>query len=319
MAAHTDAAAHQASLRKRHDLSTIATMNLSDDEGVARLIQAAKEEDLGDGDLTTALMADAAAPASFRLHAKQRGVFAGCEVAGLVVAAYDESIQIEWSNSAPDGFVIETVPTVLATIEGPLGSILSAERVLLNFLQRLSGIATVTREYVDAVEDTTATIYDTRKTTPGWRVLERYAVRVGSGSNHRDGLYDAVLIKDNHLAGIEIDRLAAAVFEMLNRLPQSGRHGGGGGGGGGGLGQGGAVLSVVGIGVSLLGNCACEGLSHAVAMRDEYGVGTKVALEAAGGITLQTVRDVARTGVDRISVGALTHSAPSLDLSLERV
>ncbi len=192
------------------------------DESVRRLIAIAKEEDLGAGDLSAGLLPDPSAPAEFRLLGKQDGVVAGVDIAQAVLATYDAGIEIEWHEGIGDGTVIDAVPVTLATIRGPLGAVLSAERVLLNFLQRLCGIATVTRRYVDAVAGTSAAVYDTRKTTPGWRTLEKYAVRCGGGRNHRQGLYDAVLIKDNHLAGIEPSRLAGVVFEMLNKLGEQG-------------------------------------------------------------------------------------------------
>jgi nicotinate-nucleotide pyrophosphorylase (carboxylating) len=189
---------------------------------------------------------------------------------------------------------------------------------LLNFLQRLCGVATFTRALVEAVSGTGAAVYDTRKTTPGWRALEKYAVRCGGGRNHRHGLFDAVLIKDNHLSAAEKDHPAPAVYEMLNRLTslavvpdfvevEAGT-----------LDQVEELFKVMGIHLILLDNFAIDELRRAVELRDGYGLGGKVQLEASGGITLKTVREVARTGVDRISVGALTHSAVALDISLER-
>ena len=294
-------------------------MSIMRDNAVLALIAAAKREDLGAGDITTSLMDAPDEPASFQLLAKQAGVFAGRELAAGVLREYDPAITIEFAPAGRDGAIIDVPPQVLATLLGPLGAVLSAERVLLNFLQRLSGIATLTRRYVAAVAGTDAAIYDTRKTTPGWRALEKYAVRCGGGFNHRQGLYDAVLIKDNHLAGVTPARLPAMIFEMLNRLHASGR----------------AVdfvevevdtleqmeplLGVTGIDVLLLDNFASDDLRRAVALRDDYGLRGKVALEASGGITLDTVRSVAETGVERVSVGAITHSAVSIDLSLERV
>ena len=297
---------------------TIARMSIADDAQVARLIEAARHEDLGQGDLSTGLLPNLSEPATFRLVAKQRGVFAGREIAPAVLRAYDEAIEVEWTGLGTDGATIEEVPVELATLRGPLGTILSAERVLLNFLQRLCGVATLTRTFVEAVASTDAAIYDTRKTTPGWRALEKYAVRSGGGRNHRMGLYDAVLIKDNHLAGVDPPRLAAHVFDMLNRLAagevkpalievEVDR-----------LEQVEKLFGVVGIDVILLDNFTLEEMRAAVAMRDGLGLRGKVALEASGGVTLGTVRSVADTGVDRIAVGALTHSAVAIDLSLER-
>ncbi len=288
------------------------------DKSVERLIAMAKEEDLGGGDLSAGLLPDPSARGEFRLLGKQRGVLAGVEVAQSVLGAYDSGIEIEWTSAGVDGARIEAPPVVLATICGPLGAVLSAERVLLNFLQRLSGIATLTQRYVEAVAGTKAGVYDTRKTTPGWRVLEKYAVRCGGGRNHRQGLYDAVLIKDNHLAGIEPGRLAGRVFEMLNQLSEisakpsfvevEADE----------LAQVEALLKVVGIDVILLDNFSPADMSAAVEMRNDEGLAGKVSLEASGGITLESIREVAQTGVDRISVGAITHSATAIDISLER-
>ncbi|MBU0717890.1 MAG: nicotinate-nucleotide diphosphorylase (carboxylating), partial [Planctomycetes bacterium] len=165
------------------------------DENMAKLIAMAKLEDLGDGDLSSGLLGDATAEGDFRLLAKEPGVFCGVETAPAVLRAYSSAIEVDWAAAGVDGGRIANPPAVLATIRGPLGVVLSAERVLLNFLQRLSGIATHTRRFVDAVAGTEAVITDTRKTTPGWRALEKYAVRCGGGTNHRLGLYDAVLIK----------------------------------------------------------------------------------------------------------------------------
>ncbi len=294
-------------------------MTSIDQNALRTLIDIAKSEDLGTGDLSSALLENSSEQVRFRLLAKMPGVFAGVRVAEHVLHAYDGSLEIDWTSAGSDGAVLDDNETELATITGPLGSILSAERVFLNFLQRLSGIATVTREFVDAVADTEAAILDTRKTTPGWRALEKYAVRCGGGQNHRSGLFDAVLIKDNHLAGIEPGRLASALFEMLNRLSEgevkpsfvevevdS-------------LLQLGELLKVVGIDIILLDNFSDRQLREAVAMRDSFGLREKVLLEASGGVTLKTVRAIALAGVDRISVGAITHSAPALDLSLERI
>lgn len=294
-------------------------MSIASDESVLQLIALAKGEDLGAGDVTTGLMADPNQSAEFRLIAKEPGVFAGREIAPLVLEAYDPSIQIEWTDLGADGARLENAPAQLATLRGPLGSILSAERVLLNFLQRLSGVAILTRKFVDAVAGTGAQILDTRKTTPGWRKLEKYAVRVGGGQNHREGLFDAVLIKDNHLSGIEPARLASAVFDMLNRLPEDGPRPSFVEVEADTLGQVDQLLKVVGIDVILLDNFSLENLERAVKLRDGSGLRGKIALEASGSVILDTVRAVAETGVELISVGAITHSVTALDLSLERV
>lgn len=307
--------------RDLHDYNsrpTISLMTLADDEAVAQLIALARREDFGSGDLTAGLMRWPTEEATFALVSKQRGVFAGQEIAAPVLHAYDESIEISWQQARMDGMALEPSPTALATLRGPIGALLSAERVLLNFLQRMSGVASLTRRFVEAVEGTGATILDTRKTTPGWRTLDKYAVRCGGGCNHRQGLYDAVLIKDNHLAKVESGRLAGAVFEMLNRLSESGAAPAFVEIEADTLDQVEQLLTVVGIDVILLDNFAPEDIRSAVTLRDGYGLKGKVALEASGGITLAQARAMAETGVDRISVGALTHSVQALDLSLER-
>ncbi len=294
-------------------------MTLSDNQHIKQLIELAKQEDLGSGDLSSQLLLDPDAPASFRLIAKQPCILAGCEIAQSILHAYDTNIKIQWGESIEDGSLISQIPTQLATLKGPVSVILSAERVLLNFLQRLCGIATLTRTYVDAIASTKASIFDTRKTTPGWRSLEKYAVRCGGGKNHRMGLFDAVLIKDNHIADVDENRTAPTVFALLNKLASSETKpdfveieadt----------LIQVSELFKVVGIDVILLDNFSIADLRQAVQMRDELGLNDKMMLEASGGITLDTVLSVAQTGVDRISVGALTHSASAIDLSLERI
>jgi nicotinate-nucleotide pyrophosphorylase (carboxylating) len=294
-------------------------MELEITDSIRHLIQLAKDEDFGSGDISAALLADPSERAAFDLVMEQAGVFAGRAVTAEILRAYDETIEIQWGTQGIDGRVIESPPTVLATIRGPVGATLSAERVLLNFLQRLSGIATETRRYVDAIAGTDAAIFDTRKTIPGWRALEKYAVQCGGGQNHRMGLYDAVMIKDNHLADVPTERLAGVVFHMLDKLlagpskpkfvtveADS-------------VEQVEQLFKVVGIDVILLDNFPLDDLRRAVQRRDAYGLKGKVALEASGGITLESVRAVAETGVERLSVGAITHSAIASRLKLERV
>lgn len=276
-------------------------------------------EDLGGGDVTTALMADRDEPATFQLVARQVGVLCGLEVAPAVLHAFDPSLAIEWDHDCTDGAAIAAPDRTLATITGSLGGILSAERTLLNFLQRLCGVATMTRAYVDAIAHTSAKVYDTRKTVPGWRALDKYAVHCAGGKNHRTGLFDAVLIKDNHLVGVEAERLSGAVFDMLNRMAAQGIRPDFVEVEADTLEQVEALFDVLGIDVILLDNFTSEELRQAVALRDERGLRGKVRLEASGGITMETIAAVAETGVERISVGAITHSAPALDLALERV
>lgn len=288
-------------------------------EITAQLIALARQEDLGEGDITTALLSDPDSEAEFVLVVKQNGVLAGREIASQVLHAFDPKIRIEWTPECREGGELDQAPTTIARIRGSVRSVLGAERVLLNFLQRLCGVATLTRNFVHTVEGTDAKIYDTRKTIPGFRTLDKYAVRCGGGFNHRRGLFDAVLVKDNHLAGAVTERLGATLFEMLNRLDQLSRkpdfveveaasleqmH---------------ELCKVVSIDVILLDNFSLDDLAQAVNYRDSLGLRGKIELEASGGVTLNTARAIAETGVERISVGAITHSAPALDLSLERL
>jgi nicotinate-nucleotide pyrophosphorylase (carboxylating) len=294
-------------------------MTLADDPRVRRLLELARDEDLETGDVTAALLDDAERIAAFRLVARQPGVFAGQAVGPAILHLYDRGINLSWLEAGRDGGPILGPGAGVARIEGPLGPILAAERVFLNFLQRLCGIATLTRRFVDAARGTAARIFDTRKTVPGWRVLDKYAVRCGGGYNHRMGLHDGILIKDNHLRPADRARTAGAVFAMLNRTDQ-------------GAGRPELVaveaqnladveplLGIVGVNVLLLDNFAVPDLRRAVECRDALGLAGRVALEASGGVTLNNVREVAETGVDRISVGAITHSAPALDLALDRL
>jgi nicotinate-nucleotide pyrophosphorylase (carboxylating) len=295
----------------------IGDVSIDQSDEVRQLIRLAKSEDFGSGDVTSSLLSDRESRAIFRVLLKEKAVICGREAAPAILAEYDPAISCVWENGLEDGTRVDSVPAGVATIRGTIGSVLAAERVLLNFLQRLCGVATMTRRFVDAVAGTGAGIFDTRKTTPGWRVLEKYAVRCGGGHNHRMGLFDAVLIKDNHLAGVETSKLAGRVFEMLNALDpekprpqfvaveaQS-------------VGQVEELLKVVGIDVIVLDNMALEDLGRAVRLRDDLGLRGKVELEASGGIRLENVRRVAETGVERISVGAITHGATAVDLSLE--
>jgi len=283
------------------------------------LAELARAEDLGTrGDITSQLLLPPAGEGPHRLVARQAGVLAGVRIAADVLEAYDRRIELAWVEGMEDGVRFEA-GAELARILGPRLAILAAERVLLNFLQRLCGIATQTRTYMGAVEGTAARIYDTRKTTPGWRLLEKYAVRCGGGRNHRRGLDDAILVKDNHLAGVPTERLAAVIFDMLNQAAtltpppafveveaDS-------------LEQAEALFRVVGVDLVLLDNFSPADLRRAVELRDSLGLKGKVALEASGGVNLETVRTIAETGVDRISIGAITHSAPAVDLALEAV
>jgi nicotinate-nucleotide pyrophosphorylase (carboxylating) len=257
---------------------------------VEELIDRALAEDVGEGDLTTRILVPADARATARIVQKEPGVIAGLEVAAAVFERFDVKL--------------EPAKDVVARLDGPAAGILTAERVALNFLGRLSGIATLTARYVEAVEGTGARILDTRKTTPGMRELEKAAVAAGGGTNHRMGLYDAVLIKENHEA--VAGGLAAATRKALAAAPE------------------GVEVCVecetpedvdialeAGARRLLLDNMTPSELVECVAR-----AGGRATLEASGGVTLENVREIAETGVDFISVGALTHSARALDLSL---
>ncbi len=281
---------------------------------VSTLLDLAIEEDLGEqGDITTKSIVELDRTGHARLITRQPGVLAGIALVEKILDRF--RITDGLTLKAADGQRISTDQT-LAVIDAPLARILTAERTVLNVLGRLCGVATKTRRFVDAVSGTKAEICDTRKTTPGWRALEKYAVACGGGTLHRMGLYDAALYKDNHLAHIPLENLRS-------RLVQSARQA---------RSHYGATFvevecdtleqfeQVLGverglIDYVLLDNMSPDMMRDAVAMRNERG--SAIQLEASGGIALDTVRAVAETGVERISVGAMTHSASWLDLSLD--
>ncbi|MCH8190590.1 MAG: carboxylating nicotinate-nucleotide diphosphorylase [Chloroflexi bacterium] len=275
-------------------------------EGVEDLVRRALDEDAAEADVTTQALVGASETGAGAFLVKAGGVLAGLPVAEAVFHAVDPSVAFQARTA--DGQRVRR-RHVVATVEGPLASLLAGERVALNFLQRLSGIATLTARYVRAVRGTGAEILDTRKTTPGLRRLEKYAVRMGGGRNHRMDLSDAVLIKDNHLAAIRAQGLTIkdAVRRARSQAPP-------------GITVEVEVTSVdesreavdAGVDVVLLDNMGLDAMRRAV-----LAARGKARTEASGGITLSTVRAVAETGVDFISVGALTHSAKALDISLE--
>lgn len=273
---------------------------------VADLVARALAEDIPWGDVTSENLIPVAQQGVGRIEARQNGILAGLPVARAVFAQVDPGLEFEPRLS--DGMTLQP-GQIVATVRGSLRTLLRGERVALNLLQRLSGIATVTDRYVKAVDGYPAHIIDTRKTTPGLRLLERYAVRVGGGHNHRFCLSDAVLIKDNHLAALRsrgVD-LPTAISDLRQNIPHT------------------VTIEVEAetladvaealaarVNAILLDNMPPELLADAVRLIDHRAIS-----EASGGITLDTVRAVAATGVDLISVGALTHSVRSLDLSLE--
>lgn len=270
------------------------------------LIDLAIAEDLGAGDVTVAYFLDAARSVRARIEAREALVVAGGEVAAEVFRRVGRG-SVEILDLMEDGTAVPSGASVLEA-SGPCGALLSAERTALNFLQRLSGVASLTRRYVEAVAGTGATILDTRKTTPGFRLLEKAAVRAGGGQNHRLGLFDMAMVKDNHLlveGGAEalqqaLDRIAAARPDVPVELEADT------------LAQVERFLGLRGVARILLDNMSLDQLRSAVAL-----VNGRVPLEASGGVSLETVRAIAETGVDYISVGALTHSARAVDFSLE--
>lgn len=269
---------------------------------VREAVSRALGEDCGPCDITTHALIEAGQRATARIVAKEGGVLAGMLLAEA--AFYQIDCNITFQHRKQDGEVFEK-GDILAQIEGPARALLTAERVALNFLQRLSGIASLTARYAKAVAHTSCRILDTRKTTPGLRALEKYAVRAGGGKNHRMGLYDEFMIKDNHIAlsggnlaelvrrARAFDSKAVLVVEA-EKLTQV------------------RELAILQVDRILLDNMSLEEMAAAVRQ-----VGGRIPTEASGNMTLERVPKVAETGVDFISVGALTHSAPAIDLSLQ--
>src|SRR3989338_3623611 len=273
------------------------------------LVKIALKEDVGANDITTSALIPNSLKIKAEIEFKQPGVICGVEIAERVFRLVDENLRFlpvakdgEWAEKGRE----------IAYIEGIGSSVLIAERAALNFISHLSGIATKTKEFVDKIKGTNAKIMDTRKTTPGLRVFEKYAVAVGGGTNHRFGLYDQVLIKDNHLRILRDEPL----LDIISRAKQ-------------------AVLKKTTVGVEvknvaelkeamkskadyiLLDNMSVEAVREAVAHKRK--IGSKIDLEVSGGVNLNNVREYAETGVERISVGALTHTATSIDISLDIV
>jgi nicotinate-nucleotide pyrophosphorylase (carboxylating) len=265
-----------------------------------RVVAAALAEDVGSGDVTTEATVAPDAVGTAVLVTRAPGVVAGLDAVEAVFRALDPDVRVE--RHAADGDALPG-PAPVATVSGSLRALLTGERTALNLLGRLSGIATLTRSYVDAVAGTGVAILDTRKTTPGLRLLEKRAVASGGGRNHRFGLDDGVLVKDNHLAVAGSVATAVARLRAATELPIEVECDT--------LDQVEEALAA-GADALLLDNMGLEDLRLAVALARG-----RARLEASGGVTLETVRAVAETGVDEISIGALTHSAPALDVSLE--
>jgi nicotinate-nucleotide pyrophosphorylase (carboxylating) len=299
------------------------TSNFPPIEQVRDLILLAKREDLGGpspDDVTSRLLIPEEAVGVGTLVQKGVGVACGLPIVEMICQAYDERLRVEqipgFHFDVLEGRYSDQRRMPLLRIRGPLRSLLSAERVILNFMQHLSGVATLTHRFVRRVEGTAAKIYDTRKTLPGFRALDKYAVRCGGGYNHRIGLYDGLLVKDNHLAHLPLRELVPYLSDIVRRtraedprrlveievdtLEQLRE-----------------VLKVDNVDVILLDNMDCPTMQQAVELRNDAGRRGKTDLEASGGITLETVHSVAVTGVDRIAIGAITHSAPALDIGLD--
>ncbi len=269
---------------------------------IDELLHRALAEDIGAGDVTTQALVPAHQLGVAGARAKQAGVLAGSAIAARVFSLLDGAVDASLLLS--DGELL-TPGTTFLQVEGSLQAILTGERVALNILRHLSGIATLTRAFVQAVEGTNARIIDTRKTTPGLRLFEKYAVRVGGGHNHRIGLFDGVLIKDNHIAACgsvtaAVERARTSVHHLLKIQIEAES-----------LEQVAEALEA-GVDGILLDDMSPEMMATAVEMAQG-----RAFTEASGGITLESVRDAARTGVDLISVGMLTHSAAALDISLD--
>jgi nicotinate-nucleotide pyrophosphorylase (carboxylating) len=269
---------------------------------VEPIIRRALREDIGDGDVTTRCTVPAQMLLAGRFIAKEAGIVAGLEVARLTFAMLDENV--EFTPHVADGECV-AAGQVIATVRGPGRALLGGERVALNFLQRMSGIASLARSFATAVQGTQAVILDTRKTAPGLRLLDKWAVRLGGAQNHRSGLYDMVLIKDNHIAAVggitqavervrARDRRKRAIEVEVKNLAEL---------------QEALELTVDRI---MLDNMSLDQMCEAVRLTDG-----RVPLEASGNVTLENVAAVAATGVDYISVGALTHSVRALDISLK--
>lgn len=277
------------------------------DKSILRLVQIALAEDIGTGDLTSESLVDINSQVHASFLVKSPGVVCGTMMAGLVLGEVDRSITVEWD--VREGDYVDAGRTI-GRVHGSAQSILTAERTALNFMQRMSGVATLTRSFVERVEGTGATVLDTRKTIPGWRLLDKYSVKCGGGANHRMGLHDMVMIKDNHIAAHgSIATAVAAVRDYFDAraitgIPievetQS-------------ISDVSEVLAINGVARVMFDNFTPEEMRGAVLLVDR-----RLETEASGGITLESIREYAETGVDFISVGALTHSAAALDISLE--
>jgi len=279
-------------------------MNPSYVSQIDKIIDSALEEDLGPGDITTSAIIDPSIKGRARLSANEEIILAGIGVFSRVFSRLDPGISVECNYN--DGDVVPNGDDI-GIVKGSMRGILSGERTALNFLQHLSGIATLTRRYVEKTDPPKVRVIDTRKTTPGLRILEKYAVRMGGGINHRFGLFDGILIKDNHIAAA--GSISKALAEIKAKVPHTLRievevedtKG---------------VEAAISAGADaiLLDNMSLKEMREAVSIARG-----RVLLEASGGVTLESIGEISKTGVDLISVGAITHSARSVDISLELI
>ena len=288
-------------------------------EKIKDIVQLAIKEDIGDGDITSKIFIPDGSKTEGMLIAKEAGVVAGLPVAGYVLSQIDENLIL--TSNIEDGSRVKK-GTIIGSVKGLTLSLLSAERLVLNFLQRLSGIATATNRFAEKINGYRTQIMDTRKTAPGWRYLEKYAVRVGGGINHRMGLYDQILIKDNHLKTMGPEKENGAISRFVRKAREQIENG--------------MLIEVevedlcqikevmdAGVDIILFDNMEPSKIREAVGMVKEFeknqgaGTGNAILTEASGNITIENVEEYADAGVDRISVGAITHSARALDISFD--
>ena len=292
-----------------------------DFEEIKDIVQLAIKEDIGTGDITSEIFIPEGSASDGILIAKEAGVIAGLPIAGYVLSQIDKDLI--FTVNIEDGSRVEK-GTVIASVKGLTLSVLSAERLVLNFLQRLSGIATETYKFAEKIKGYKTQILDTRKTTPGWRYLEKYAVKTGGGGNHRMGLYDQILIKDNHLKIMESEKERGDIGRLVKKAREQIADG--------------VLIEVevedlfqikdvmdAGVDIILFDNMAPSKINEAVEMVKEIensrgaGTGRTILTEASGNITVENVEEYAKAGVDRISVGMITHSARALDISFDIV
>jgi len=290
-----------------------------DFEEIKNIVQLAIKEDIGTGDITSMMFIPEGSQSEGKLIAKEAGIVAGLPVAEYVLSQIDKDLIL--TVNVEDGSRVEK-GSVIASVKGLTLSLLSAERLVLNFLQRLSGIATATNKFAEKIKGYKSQILDTRKTTPGWRYLEKYAVKIGGGANHRMGLYDQILIKDNHLEIMEPEKEGGNISSLVKKARKNIAK---------------EVLIEVevenlcqikemvdaGVDIILFDNMAPSKINEAVEMVKEFensrdeGTGRVILTEASGNITIKNVEEYAKAGVDRISVGMITHSARALDISFD--